>query len=411
MDNYNYSSLHLTTDLLSPEQKDATRISNAFRALAHIQQQKGQTGKAIQSLLNAEKIQPLNYPVYRDHASLLNTTKAGSDAWLQLNQSLCSNMVPKYPECASTLARSFVYPEFAKYGVTPEQQEAALSLFWQSIIARGPERWNVQEMVEKQIDMLNKCNKKTAAENTCTVFGSMIKNTISREHYSSYALECGNNLLKKMAENEKHRILAIMTEAITSGENMSAEDKVNALASAVLTTESLRDTSSFQAVSKLIDADHAHQNRPIGDFEAFAGQLVSEGGMVFASSTSRWDKPASHANVLTKLGGQIHTNRDKDAWIAVKLPKFATINGVVIVPHTDRSNWHRYKGLQLQISETGKDDDWHNVGQPISGCTERLIRFDLSSTQPKALYVRIIRPGTQDVLHTDGFFVYGTPAA
>ena len=31
--------------------------------------------------------------------------------------------------------------------------------------------------------------------------------------------------------------------------------------------------------------------------------------------------------------------------------------------------------------------------------------------QPKALYVRVIRPDTQEVFHLDGLFVYGTPAA
>ena len=411
MDNYNYSSLHLTTDLLSTEQKAATRLSNAYRALAHIQQLKGQTAKAVEYLLKAEKAQPLNYPVYRDHAELLRATKAGTDAWLKLNESLCRNLVPLYPECASTLARSFVYPDLMKCGTSNEQLEAAFAQFWQNIAARGPERWNLQELVEKQIELLNQRDKNLAAENTCKVFRSMITNTVSREEYTSYALECGNNLLKKLDETAQAQILAIMTEAISSGQNMSPENRVKALANAVITTENMRDVGSFQAVSKMIDPALNHDNRPIGDIEPFPGQLVSEGGMLFASSTSRWDKPQTHASVLTAKGGQIHTNRDKDPWIAVKLPKFATISGLVIATHTNGANRHRLNDLQVQVSATGKDDDWQNAGQPTGKCTQRFIRVDLGSEQPKALYVRIIRPNVQEVMHIDGIFVFGTPAA
>ena len=67
--------------------------------------------------------------------------------------------------------------------------------------------------------------------------------------------------------------------------------------------------------------------------------------------------------------------------------------------------------LQIQVSETGKDDDWHNAGTPSGKCTQRLIRFDLTAENPKALHVRVIRPGATEVFHIDGIYVFGTPAA
>lgn len=409
MDNYNYSSLHLTTDLYSPEQKKATRLSNAYRALAQMATDKQM---AHQLYLKAEAAQPLNYPVYREHTAFLKEhMKLDTAAWLALNNSICTKLVPVYPECASTLVRNFVYDNLAQSAAKPEEQEAAFASFWQNIRERGPERWNLQELADKQIDMLNKVRKNAATDNTCTVFRSMMNNTISKKDYSSYALECGNNMLKKMDEVGKSRILTIMTEAISSGEGMTPEDRAKALANAVLTTEAMRDAGAFQAVSKLIDPALAHDNRPIGEFEAFPGKLVSEGGVIFASSTSRWDKPATHANVLTRQGGQIHTNRDKNPWVAVKLPKHATISGVVIVAHSNGANWHRLNNIQIQVSETGKDDDWHNAGQLTGPCKQRITRVDLQAEQPKALYVRVIRPDTQEVFHMDGLFVYGTPAA
>ena len=419
MDNYNYSSLHLTTDLVSAEQKNATRLSNAYFALAQMEQQKYQDVQSLKFLMQAHKLylqaeaaQPRNYPVYRAHAEMLKQCLPGyAQAWMELNNSVCSNMTPVYPECASTLVRLYVYENLIKSGAGLDMQEAAFASFWRNIKARGPERWNIQELADKQIELLNRGRKDAASENICTVFRSMITNTISKEDYTTYALECCNSTLKKLDEEGKSRLLTIMTEAITSGEGMSPENRQKALVNAVLTTESMRDASAFQSVSKFFDAELTHENRPIGDFEVFPGQLVSEGGVIFASSTSQWDKPMTHANILTRLGGQIHTGRDKDAWVGVKLPKHATLSGVVVAAHKDRAHWGRLNGIQVQVSETGMDGDWQNVGARVEKCTDRILRVDLTAEQPRALYIRVIRPDTQDVFHLDGFYVFGTPAA
>ena len=412
-ENYTFATLHLTTDLYSPAQKQATRLSNAYRVLAHLYATNDEAAKAIDCFLKAEDAQPLHYPVYREHSELLKRTHADSPiAWMQLNDSLCRNLVPKYAECAAVLAQNNLYEPLQKSGASAEQLQAAFDAFWMQTADLGPDRWSTDELLNKQISILNNSRKGQEQENTCAVFRSMLTNTISKQAYAPIALDGGNALMKKMDDTGKARILEIMTQAITSGSGMSPEIQLQALNNAVLAAEGMRDPGAFQSISKLIPADKSHDNRPIEDFEPFPGILVSEGGMVYASSTSQWDRPATHANVLTKLGGQIHTNRDKDAWVAVKLPRHSTISGVVIAAHKNNSNWHRLNNMQIQISETGKDDDWHNVGQPTGQCTQRLIRVDLGSELPKALYVRILRPSEgHDVFHVDGIFIYGSPAA
>ena len=412
LDNRRYSSLHQLTGLQSPEQKDATRLSNAYRMLAHMAAAKGDTTKAADMFLKAEAAQPRNYQIYREHADMLATTQAGTDAWLQLNDSLCTHMVPMFAESAAELMRNQVCDQMQKSGATAGQLEAAYARFWQQTRDLGPERWKVQDMLDKQIATLNAVRKNSGLENTCSLYRHMLAGTISKPDYATYSLESGNTLMQKMDDAGKARILGIMTEAIGSGqENMEGEDRSRLVANVILAAENNRDTAAFQSVSKLIAPEQAHDNRPIGEFAPFPGKLVSEGGVVFASSTSQWDKPATHANVLTRLGGQIHTGGDKDPWIAVKLPKHATISGVVIMAHPNGSNWKRLNGLQVQVSGTGKADDWHNAGQLTGKCTQREIRIDLGAEQPKALYVRIIRPGAQSVFHIDGIFVFGTPAA
>lgn len=407
-----YSTLHLTTDLYAKEQRQATRLSNAYRAMAHLLITKGETEQALACFDKAEKAQPLHFPVYREHAELLKTSKANDPAaWLKLNETICRLLVPLYAECGSTVVQRFVYDNLTGSGASYEQLQQAYELFWQNVNEMGPERWDLQALLNKQIAMLNQSRPQQQTDNVCSLFRAMLNNTISRKAYATISLECGNNLLKLQDEATKNELLAIMAQAITQGDSMDPEARTKALANAVLATESMRDLSAFQGISKLIDPAQTNAGRPIGDFDTFPGNLVSEGGMIFASSTSPWDQPLTHANVLTRQGGLVHTNNDQNAWVAIRLPKHAHVTGVVLAVHPDSVHWERLRNLQIQVSETGKNDDWHNVGQPIENCTQRILRFDLTAEQPKALYVRVIRPDIQDVFYIDGLFVFGTPAA
>lgn len=411
LDNWRYSSLHMLTELQSSGQKNATRLSNAYRSLAQIRASQGKDSQAIELYLKAQAAQPRNYQAFREHAELLTSTKAGAAAWEQLNQSVCSSMVPVYAECASEFLRNHVYDNLQKNGASAEQLQKAFVLFWDNIRERGPERWKVQELLERQVALLNKTAKDRDLDHKCSIFEAMLAGSAARPDYLTYAMECGNNLMQKMDETGKSRMLGIMTNAISSGADIDAESRIKAISRIILATEDARDAAAFQSVSKLVAPERSHFNRPIGEFEAFPGKLVSEGGVIYGSSTSRWDHPYTHANVLTHQGGQIHTARDKNPWVAVKLPKHASVSGVVLVVHTSPENWHRLNNVQIQVSETGRDDDWHNAGQLTGKCTQRVVRIDLTAEQPKALYVRVIRPGVQEVFNLDGFFVYGTPAA
>ena len=299
-----------------------------------------------------------------------------------------------------------------KSGASAEQMQAAFDAFWMHTDALGPDRWRTDELMKKQVGILDSINKGKNRENTIEVFRSMLSNSISKQAYAPIVLESGNELMKRMDDTGKTQILDLMTQAITTGSGMTPENKTRALNNAVLAAESMRDTGAFQSICKMIPEAQSHDNRPIEEFPPFPGSLVSEGGMVYASSTSQWDRPCTHANILTRKGGQIHTNRDKDAWVVVKLPKHATISGIVIAAHKNGANWHRLNNMQVQVSETGKDDDWHTVVESTGPCTQRLTRVDLTTSQPKALYVRIKRSSEgNDVFHVDGIFVYGSPAA
>jgi hypothetical protein len=115
--------------------------------------------------------------------------------------------------------------------------------------------------------------------------------------------------------------------------------------------------------------------------------------------------------LLTKQGGQLHTGKDNNAWLAVKLPKHAYITGVVFAGTNNWSLIHRFRPLRVQVSDTGKPDDWHDVGPVIQNTGNYINCFDLQEERPKALHVRVLRPGGPEFFHANGIYVYGEPAA
>lgn len=80
-------------------------------------------------------------------------------------------------------------------------------------------------------------------------------------------------------------------------------------------------------------------------------------------------------------------------------------------PIYDWSLIGRFRPVKVQVSDTGRNDDWHDVGEPIPSTGNYIIRFNLEKERPKALYVRVLRPGGPEVFHANGIYVYGEPAA
>jgi hypothetical protein len=221
----------------------------------------------------------------------------------------------------------------------------------------------------------------------------------------------GNSVAGKLGADGDKKLMKAMTEALSAGSKMTDEQRSRLLGRILITAERARDASTYHAIAKMIPDKVKKADNDIPEFAAFPGKLVSGGGMVFASSTSEWDRPHTHPGLLTKKGGEIHTGKDKDAWIAVKLPRHAHVSGVVFAGTNQWPLIHRFRPMQIQISDTGNADDWHDVGAAIPSTGNYINRFDLQKENPKALYIRVLRRGGPEFFHADGIFVYGQPAA
>ena len=221
----------------------------------------------------------------------------------------------------------------------------------------------------------------------------------------------GNKISSGLSEAGRKTLSDSIVKTLGAGKDLSSQQKAKLLGGLIYSAEKAGDTTTFYAISKMIDPKEIHGTAAIPAPVPVPGKLVSEGGLPFASSTSEWDAPHTHSGLLTQQGGRIHTGRDKDAWIAVKLPKHAYITGVVFAGTSEWKLIHRFRPLRVQISDTGRADDWHDVGPTIENTGNYINRFDLQNERPKALYVRVLRPGGPEFFHANGIYVYGTPAA
>ena len=411
--NHRFSSLHCASELYSDEQAEATRLSNAYRVMAPLFAKAGQNDKALACLKNAVKAQPRNYIAWRDYNDfLVATAPDNGPAWRELNAGICKTLAPLYPETAAELLKLTVYPNLKKAVKEKKNLAESIRLFWESVDEMGPDRWAMEEMASNQLSLFVPDKAQPDIDTTCRVYKHVLSACMGKKVYAPLALSWGNKLAEKKSPADQQKLLATTTEAMKSGKDLDEETRIKLFDSAILSAEQAGDLSTFQSLGKLVPASVCKDMGAIPDFKPFPGKLVSEGGMIRISSTGRYDSPAAHPRVLTKEGGKFHTNKDKDAWVVVVLPKLANVTGVVAIQFAANANWGRQNGIQVQYSETGKDDDWHDVGTKIDKANVRELRFDLTGEKPRAKFIRLFRAHPNgEFFHLNGIYVFGNPAA
>lgn len=409
--NWTYSALHLTDALFDKKNEAKTRLSFAARVSAHAYQDMNDVDKTLAYYQLSAKAAPLNYPMWREYTAFLADKKPKDvQAWKKLNAALCKGVAKEFPEQAAELLKQFVYGRMGNSGMDSEALIAACALFWKHAEVMGPDRWYIEKFANEQMNLCKKAGGDAEAT-AISLYSAVLREAAPHDAYSGMMMAWGNKVAEGLSERGRDKLSKAIVDTLSSGKNIDAGQKAKLLGGLILTAERNRDTTTFYAITKMIDPKMIKGTAAIPDMKTFPGKLVSEGGLPFASSTSQWDAPHTHSGLLTKQGGQIHTGKDKDAWIAVKLPKHAYITGVVFAGTNNWALIHRFRPLRVQVSDTGKPDDWRDVGPVIQNTGNYINSFDLQQERPKALYVRVLRPGGPEFFHANGIYVYGEPAA
>lgn len=405
--NHTFSSLHAATELYSAENAEKTALSHAARVVA-AQFAKSDLPRAARCYELAVKLQPCNYIAWRQYAdSLAKHGAKDVTAWGRLNTSLCRNLAKDYPEMAAQLLQAHVYPGMSlAMADNHSALLASLMDFWKYAGPMKPDRWKVEALLNSQIKLANVPMKDTPA--VCKFYGDILGLMANNKEYMPIILGWGNTLSKNRSNEEKRLFLAATLKGVSQGKKLEAEDRDVVLKPAILAAEEMRDIKTFQALAQLVSEGFRKGEGNMPRFEPFPGKLASQGGVIWTSSTSKFDKPCAHHGVLEPYGGSFHTAKDKDAFVGVMLPRQVLATGIVIVPVN--GNLHRMNNLRIQVSETGKDNDWQDVGR-IQKCTAQPMRIDLQDKLPRTKFVRIIREGGPEFFHLRGIYVYGNQAS
>ena len=124
------------------------------------------------------------------------------------------------------------------------------------------------------------------------------------------------------------------------------ESARKAFGSAILAAEHAKSPVAVNALTDLAEKRGLSDGwdpgkkirRPPGE------RLVSDKGFLSLSSTSQWDRPVDHRNVLRDAPGRFHTDREALNWALVDLGEERSIGTVVVVKnlgHEDRSRHMR----------------------------------------------------------------------
>ena len=409
---YGFSSLHMASKLYSPEQQSRTDRSQTELSLANLYagQAKPDLKKANELYQRAIADQPCNFAAWRAYSRFLEKNKPDDHrVWSQLNGLVCKKLAADLPEMAAHILSKFVYPRLGATAASPQELMDDFGKFWGAVDKMEISRWNIERFLSSQLNLLKK-DGKVSDQSKVELYGKVLGTTVSNTAYAPVILSWGSEISAKMDPASQKKILDTTVQAISGDKSIGVKDRDKMLASAVINAEQMRDRKAFQSISRMLSGAYTNPNNKMPQFEPFPGKLVSEDGLLFLSSSSKQhDDPCAHPGVLRLSGGRFHTEKDKEAWAAVELSRLVEVSGVVVV--TTPNNMGRMHGMRIQVSESGKDGEWKDVGKPVQEVKQRVNRYDLSTEKPRARFIRVLRPEPADFFHLNGIYVYGTPAS
>lgn len=409
---HGFSSLEMADQLYSQEQSAKTSLSNTYLSLANMFASQGTSGrkKAKACYRQAIDCQPLNYPAWRSYAQFIQDLDGGQrSSWRTLNKLVCQKLALSMPEMAADILTKHVYPQLAEGSQSPEQLMQDFNVLWQSVKGMGIERWNVEKMLDTQLNYFKE-NGKLTDQKKVEVYAAVIKSIINNGTYAPVVLAWGSEMAAKMSPDSQKQLLDATVKTLAGSKSVDSQDRDKMLASAIINTEQTRDRQAFQSISRMLSQSYTNPQNKQPKFDPFPGQLMSQDGLLFLSSSSKQhDDPCAHPGVLRPEGGRFHTNKDAEAWAAVELSRLVEISGVVVV--ATPGNFSRLHGMRIQVSESGRDGEWKDVGSPVENVTQRVNRYDLTAEKPRARFIRVLRPAPADFFHLSGIYVYGTPAS
>ncbi len=160
------------------------------------------------------------------------------------------------------------------------------------------------------------------------------RDQIFADAFASVADASAEGTPTKGAMKDQNAARGIFAKALVAAEKAKSAIAVNALT----------DLAEKQGLADGCDPGRK-LTLPAGE------RLISDQGLLSISTTSGWDHPIDHRNVLRDAAGQFHTDKETANWALVDLGKNYPISSVLVVKN--RGNEWRSKHMRVSRSVDG----------------------------------------------------------
>ncbi|MEG1507830.1 MAG: hypothetical protein RR373_04260 [Akkermansia sp.] len=342
----------------------------------------------------ALKVQPKNFPIWMEYLDReIADGSLTAEQWAKVSSKIMNAYSKDYPEMASLLLNTKVYPVLMEKLTSLKSKSAEIIKFHKNLDKMIPLTWDFPATLDAQEQFLGGGTDATVAMIDIVTGVHMQSND-----YGSPSLSWA---MKKVGDSLELR--NYLLSKIVGAKGAVNDKAILALASEMMKkAEASNDMQTFQDAGKLI-VNHLSPSLPA--FEPFPGDLLSSGGLLTLSSVSgRYGEPWKHWGVIEKCGGNFHTDEDNPGLATVMMPRIGDLSGIVVVGTNGNSD--RLNGIIIETSLDG--NSWTKVGEIPK--MERVHRIDLKGKKIRAQFVRLTRPG-KNFFHLDGILVYGKKAS
>ena len=136
--------------------------------------------------------------------------------------------------------------------------------------------------------------------------------------------------------------------------------------------------------------------------EPLPGKLVPPSGMIRVSSTSGWDRPWEHMDMLKPCGGFNHTDKESQPYVIAELPNTVNLSGV-IVSKADGSQ-DRIKKAKVSTSVDGAT--WFPMGETDNMQSEWRLEAPAEGRKAKWIRFEAINDNEPNFLHLKHFLIF-----
>ncbi len=336
--------------------------------------------------------QPLNQPGWIEYIDWLrDSRKLSALEWKKLHDGALAALAA-YPEAAWEAIHRV---QAAMIAEVPADERIPFLLTFHDAIAgqNGPVMWDLQKALDEQAKLL------ASPADELEFFEQVVTLQARSESWLAPVVAWGSERFGKGGGTEWFEALG---RGLATGSGGGAgESTRKALRPAILAAAGTGNVDAFQALAKAVAADDGPNLPPL---EPFPGELLSAGGLLQISTTSRWDAPESHAAVLEERGGRLHTDSEVRPHVTVRLAKLGELSGIVVADTSTGYNASRIVPIRISVSEDGQA--WTEVfrsekpGGPW--------RVALDGKAPRVAWVKIERDDERkEVFHLSAIHVYG----